>query len=208
MNIIDISWPLTESTTAYKDKKTIVFNTTKTVERDGVRESIITLSSHSGTHIDAPAHFIKNGATIEQADLDRFVGPCKVFDVSHIDTVIKAEDLYDLDIEENDFILFKTANSKQLPTASFNKNFVYIDASAAAYLAECGIELVGFDYLGIEREQPQHETHQLLMNADIMIVEGLRLAQVKPGNYLFVCLPLAVTQLEAAPARAVLIANL
>jgi arylformamidase len=208
MNIIDISWPLSELTTAYKDKKTISFNTVKTVAKDGVCESLITLSSHSGTHIDAPAHFIDNGSTIDHALLERFMGPCKVIDMTHISTVITADALYDLDIEEDDFILFKTKNSALSATMPFNKNFVYLEASAAAYLAECAVALVGFDYLGIEREQPQHETHRLLMDADVMIVEGLRLAHVTAGAYLFVCLPLAVQGVEAAPARAVLVTDL
>lgn len=208
MNIIDISWPLDERTTAYKDKKTISFNNTKTFEKDGVRESIITIGSHSGTHIDAPAHFLKNGKTIDTIPLDQLTGPCKVIDLVHVRDVIEMHHLQEHDIEEGDFILIKTANSTLPPTAPFKEDFVYLSAAAAYYLVDCGIELIGFDYLGIERNQPAHDTHTLLMQADIAIVEGLRLAKVRAGEYLFVCLPLLVVGLDAAPARAILVADI
>ncbi len=208
MEIIDISWPLRPDTTAYKDHKTIIFTTKKTIDSDGVRESILTCGSHSGTHIDAPAHFIKDAETIDQAPLDRFVGPCKVVDLTHVQGAIHAHDLYDLDIEEGDFLLIKTSNSTLSATAPFNKDFVYLNASAAQYLVELDIGLIGFDYLGIERQQPDHQTHRLLMDADIMIVEGLRLGHVAAKSYFFVCLPLAVVGLEAAPARAILVGGL
>jgi len=208
MKIIDISWPLTPTTTAYKDNKTIAFNTVKTVARDGACESVITLSCHSGTHVDAPAHFIADGATIEHAPLERFTGPCKVIDLTSVANAITAADLQPFDIEEGDIIIIKTTNSTLSATAPFKKDFVYLHASAAAHLVDCGIDLVGFDYLGIERDQPKHETHLMLMEADVMIVEGLRLAHVKPGDYLFVCLPLATVGLEAAPARAILVSGI
>lgn len=208
MKIIDISWPLDASTTAYKDKKTIAFNTIKTREADGALESVITLSTHSGTHIDAPAHFLDRGVTIEQVPLDQLMGECKVVDLSHVKNAITAQDLQDCELEEGDMVLFKTSNSLLSPTAPFKKDFVYLDASAARYLIDCGVELVGLDYLGIERDQPGHETHHLLMNAKIAIVEGLRLANVEQDIYLLVCLPLAVIGLEASPARAILVSDI
>lgn len=208
MKIIDISWPLDTSTTAYKDKKTIAFSAIKTMAVDGVQESLITLGAHSGTHVDAPAHFIARGATIDQVPLDQLMGECKVVDLSHVKNAITAEDLEDCELEEGDMVLLKTSNSLLAPNAPFTKDFVYLDASAARYLIDCGVELVGVDYLGIERDQPGHETHQLLMNAKIAIVEGLRLAKVEQDVYLLVCLPLAVIGLEAAPARAILVSGI
>lgn len=208
MKIFDISWPLDENTTAYKDKKTISFEQTRTFEKDKVRESVITLGSHSGTHIDAPAHFLKAGKTIDKIPLDHFTGPCTVVDLSSVQGAIEARHLQEYEFEEDAFVLFKTANSMLPTTAPFKKDFVYLAVSAAYYLIDCGVALVGFDYLGIERDQPAHETHTLLMQQEITIVEGLRLAKMRSGTYLFVCLPLAVVGLEAAPARAMLVAEI
>jgi len=208
MKIIDISWPLSQKSTTYKDKKSIQFSLINTVEKDGVQESSLTLSSHTGTHVDAPAHFLADGKNIDKIPLDQLIGPCKVFDLTKITNVITAEHLHDFDLEEDDIVLFKTSNSLLAATAPFKKDFVYLDFSAAHYLVDCGISAIGFDYLGIERDQPAHDTHKILMDADIAIIEGLRLSHVKQDSYLFVCLPLAVQELEAAPARAILVTEI
>ena len=205
MTIYDISWPISPYMTAYKDKKTVTFNWTKEFEQDHVRESIITLSSHSGTHIDAPAHFLREGAPINHVSITTFSGPCTIFDMTHVHEAISHNDLASLPINKETIILFKTKNSSLEPTAPFNPQFVYLDASGAAYLAEKQIQAVGIDYLGIERNQPNHETHTTLMNNNIAIIEGLRLDHVTPGSYFLWCTPLAIVGLEAAPARAVLI---
>lgn len=207
MKIIDISWPISPDMTTYKNNGGVSFTPTKTFEPDGVREHVITMGTHTGTHIDASAHFLAAGTTIDRIPLDALVGPCKVLDLSHVTERIQESDLHEFDIEEDDFILFKTRNSTYKPTDPFT-DFVYLDASAAAYLVEIGVQLVGIDYLGIERNQPNHQTHTLLMHANITIVEGLRLARVTTGAYFFVCLPLAVVGLEASPARAILVADI
>lgn len=205
MQIIDISWPLSSDITAYKDRKNVSFNNIKTFERDQVRESSITLGSHSGTHIDAPSHFLADGNTISQMPLDATCGPCMVLDCTHVTQAITDADLQQHAIEQGARILLKTRNSEFDVTASFDHNFIYLAASGAAYLASKKIKAVGIDYLGIERQQPNHETHEALMRAGITIIEGLRLAGVNAGLYTLWCLPLAVQGLEAAPARAVLV---
>ena len=205
MNLYDISWPITPEMTGYKDKKSVSFEQVKNFEQDNVRESIIHLSSHAGTHIDAPAHFIKNGKTIEQISITDFSGPCKVFDLTHLPESISRENLLDLDIQKSDIILFKTKNSTLAPTDKFNPNFIYLDHSGAQYLADKNIQTIGIDYLGIERNQPNHETHTILMHNNITIIEGLRLDHVPAGLFFLWCMPLAIIGLEAAPARAILI---
>jgi len=169
-----------------------------------VRESVIRLGAHSGTHIDAPAHFISAGATIDQLALATINGPCIVIDCTTITDCITAQFLQSQSINHSDRILLKTRNSFLLHTDPFNPAFVYLDASAATYLVQCGIQAIGIDYLGIERAQPAHETHTVLMQHGITIIEGLRLAHVNPGPYELICLPLAIIGLEAAPARAAL----
>ncbi len=208
MKIYDISWPISSATTGYKDKKIINFESTKSFDKDGSRETKITLSSHSGTHVDAPSHFLRDGKTIDQIDFSSIIGACKVFDMTAVSDGITSDHLENLNIQPHDIILFKTINSANQPTDTFTPHFIYLSASGAEYLVERKIRAVGIDYLGIERSQPDHPTHTLLFKHDITIIEGLRLDAVKQGSYFLCCLPLYTIGLEAAPARAVLIEGL
>jgi arylformamidase len=207
MNVIDISWPINHATTSYKDRQPVAFEHLKQFEPHGVRESVIHIYSHTGTHIDAPSHFIQDGATIDQIPAHTFIGPCTVVDMTAVSHSITSADLEQLTINEGDIILFKTTNSDLPPTAPFAHNFIYLDHSGAAYLALRKIKAVGIDYLGIERNQPDHATHTILMEANIGILEGLRLAKVEPRPYTLVALGLYTIGLEATPARAVLITS-
>jgi arylformamidase len=209
MKVIDISWPLSEATTSYKDKKIVEFKPTKEFDKDGARETAITLGSHSGTHVDAPSHFLRDGKTIDQITLDRLLGTCIVLDLTEIQEKITRADLAEFDdqILEGDIVLLKTINSSSPATNGFNPHFVYLEHSGAQYLKEKGIKAVGIDYLGIERNQPGHLTHNECMHHDILIIEGLRLDHVEPGEYFMCCLPLFTIGLDGAPARAVLIQN-
>ena len=203
-HIIDISWPISESMTAYKDKKVVSITPTKTWERDCAREATLFMGTHTGTHVDAPTHFMEHGATIDQLPFKNLIGRCTVIDMQHVHDRITAEDLQHVQLDADHIILFKTKNSALDSNALFNAAFVYVEQSAAGLLAAKKVRAVGVDYLGIERAQPGHETHLRLLECDIPIIEGLRLAHVEPGEYFFCCLPLALEGLEAAPARAVL----
>ncbi len=203
--IIDISWPISPEMTAYKDKNIVFFNRTKTFDHDHVREALVTIGTHSGTHIDAPAHFLATGATIDQQPLAPLVGLCRVLDLTHCIEKITTQDLVLHDIKPGERILCKTRNSDVEPTACFNPAFVFIDKTASEYLASCKILAVGIDYLGVERGQPNHETHIVLLGAGIAVIEGLRLAAVQPGAYDLICLPLLMNGLDGAPARAILL---
>ena len=207
MRIIDISWPLSPDTTAYKDRKIIACEPTKQFEVDGARESKITLGSHSGTHVDAPAHFLAHGDTIDRIPLEQLCGPCVVLDLTEVNEAITQEHLADYEFDPGDIVLLKTRNSSLPPTAPFNPNFTFLSESGAQHLASCDIHSIGIDYLGIERNQPDHATHTTLLLADIPIIEGLRLGHVQPGDYFLMCLPLHIPGLDGAPARAVLIAD-
>jgi arylformamidase len=203
--VIDISWPINTDTVEYKNKGILKLNAAKKIVSDGVHETHITLDAHTGTHIDAPAHFIKNGKTIESVSFDHLIGDCKILDLTHIEEKITAQDLHRFDIQENDIILLKTKNSAFTSTGKFEPNFVYLDSSAASYLASKKIKTVGIDYLGIERAQPEHETHKVLFESNITIIEGLRLEGITPGSHFLVCLPIKLQGIEAAPVRAVLL---
>ena len=172
---------------------------------DGVRETTLRLDAHTGTHIDAPSHFLPDGTTIDQLNLKTVIGGAKVVDCTEVAEKITDEFLADHNIQEGDIILLKTINSQTNATDAFSAQFVYLDATGAQFLARKKIKAVGIDYLGIERDQKGHPTHKELMKHSITIIEGLRLGGVQPGVYDFICLPLALIGLEAAPARAILI---
>ena len=205
MKIYDISWPISTATTGYKDKKIINFESIKSFDTDNVRDSNITLSSHTGTHVDAPSHFIRDGKTIDQIELSSLIGPCKVFDMSVVTDGITRDHLENLDIQVGEIVLFKTTNSANQATDKFTPHFIYLEISGAQWLVERKVRAVGIDYLGIERSQQGHLTHNALFKAHITIIEGLRLDAVKQGKYFLCCLPLYTIGLEAAPARAVLL---
>lgn len=203
--IIDISWPISPQMTAYKDRSIVAFTPTKTFEKDHAREATVLLGTHSGTHVDAPAHFLEHGHTIDQTKLEALIGPCKVLDLTDSTEKITAQDLQRFDIKHDDRVLLKTKNSYLDPQARFDTSFIFLEKSGAHYLASLNVMAVGIDYLGIERGQPDHATHDLLMQKNIPIIEGLRLGHVQPGEYMLCCLPLSLQGLEAAPARVVLL---
>ena len=205
--IIDISWPITPDMTSYKNSKPVTFTELKLFSRDQVRDSAIFMNTHTGTHVDAPSHFCETGKPIESVQLTTLVGPCKVFDMIQCSEKIMVQELEPLAIAQGDIILFKTQNSSLPVTALFDPFFMYLDVSGAQFLADKKIKAVGIDYLGIERNQSNHNTHTILFENNVTIIEGLRLGHVAPGAYFFCCLPLAVHGLEAAPARAILIEN-
>jgi arylformamidase len=205
MNIIDISWPITAAMTEYKNMRSVTVMPTKTMERDNVRQTTITLTTHTGTHIDAPAHFLPDGKTIDEIPLVSYIGPCSVIDMMHVNEVITYDDIAHLKELKNNIILFKTQNSFCQPTQEFKYNFVSLAREAAQHLVAHNVKAVGIDYLGIERNQPEHDTHKLFMEETIPIIEGLRLAHVQAGNYFLICLPLLLPKLDAAPARAILL---
>ena len=204
MQIIDISWPIRNQMTTYKNKQDVQISATRTWESHQSRESRLSCGVHTGTHVDAPAHFVENGKTIDQINLNQLIGKCQVFDLTHVQDHITASDLEQLDFANCERALFKTKNSLESDIGLFNLNFIYLDQSAAQYLAAQKILVVGVDGLGIERNQPGHETHKILFEHDIVIIEGLRLGHVAPGCYELICLPLALVGTDGAPARVIL----
>jgi arylformamidase len=212
VNVIDVSWPISEKMTVYKDRqeKRPVITQTRAITNEGpdAAESKLAFDSHLGTHVDAPKHFVKGGTSIDRVPLATYVGMCAVYDLTHVQEKITQADLEKLSISAGGIVLFKTKNSALAPEAPFNPDFVFIDAGAAAYLASRKIKAVGIDYPGIERSQPNHETHLALLRNNIGILEGLRLQHVAPGNYFVVAAPLSVKDGDAGLCRALLIEGL
>lgn len=205
MKIIDISWPLEINMTEYKNRNTLKTVFWSTHSENNMRQSTIFMDSHTGTHIDAPAHFLKHGKTTSDIDLSKLITKCLVIDCTSISGKITANNLEKIDFGDFKAILLKTKNSYLNHKELFNPDFVYLNKTGAEFLVRKKIELVGIGYLGIERNQRNHETHRLLLDNDIIILEGLRLGHIEPEVYKLICLPLKVSGLEAAPARAILI---
>ena len=126
MKIIDISWPISQTMTQYKDRKLVFIGQTHSLKYDGVHQSSLLLNSHTGTHIDAPCHFVQGGATLDQVSLQTYVGPCQVVDVSDIEGHITDKDLESKNIEPGLIVLFKTKNSVKKVDDLFDPNFVCI----------------------------------------------------------------------------------
>jgi arylformamidase len=167
--------------------------------------SRMTLGVHTGTHMDAPLHFIRKAESIDEIPLDATVGPARVIHISDRKS-IKREELMQHAIQSGERILFKTANSDHAwQTDEFHEDFVFISRDGASYLGECGVRSVGVDYLSVGGfREDGLETHEALLSAGIWIIEGLDLNGVEAGDYELVCLPLRLIGAEGAPARAIL----
>jgi arylformamidase len=165
----------------------------------------VSMGAHTGTHMDAPLHFVRNSPTIEQMPIDATVGPARVIRIEDR-TAIRRAELLPYAIQPGERILFRTANSdRDWAHLPFNEDFIFIARDGAEHLAECGVRTVGVDYLSVGGfRQDSVETHVALLGKGIWVIEGLMLGQVEPGNYELVCLPLKWVGAEGAPARAIL----
>ncbi|HLK20795.1 MAG TPA: cyclase family protein [Bryobacteraceae bacterium] len=167
--------------------------------------SQISTSAHIGTHMDAPRHFLADGKGIETMPIDATIGPARVIAISNSERITIRE-LETHRLAKGERVLFKTRNSARLwKTDEFQEKFVYIPKDTAEYLAQCGVQTVGVDYLSVGGyEIDSAETHRALLGAGIWIIEGLNLEHVAPGEYELICLPLKIVGSDGAPARAVL----
>lgn len=163
------------------------------------------LGAHTGTHMDAPLHFIADGASIETMPLDATVGPARVIEIEDPRSV-GAEELRQHDLQRGERVIFKTASStRDWARAPFDEDFVHIAADGAQALVDAGVRTVGIDYLSVGAyEGDGVQTHRILLGAGVWVIEGLDLSKVEPGHYELVCLPLKVLGAEGAPARAIL----
>lgn len=206
---IDASVTLDSATTpVYEGDPGLRFEFVRDMRKgDFVTVSSYTLGAHSGTHIDAPMHFIRDGASIDHVSIDRLIGPARVIDIPDSIQSIDAQELARHNWKGAPRILFRTRSSLHgwMTEPKFHRDFAYIAPDAAQLLADAGVQLVGIDYLSAEQfgaKAPR--THQILLGKGIPIVEGLSLGTVSAGDYDLVVLPLKVGGHEAAPARAVL----
>ncbi len=203
---IDVTAPLHAGTPHWPDQPDVKLERMVSMDDGAVcNVSMLHMSVHTGTHMDAPLHFVADGIGMDQMPLDATIGPCRVVEVK--DRVsIKVKHLKPLKLRNGERLLIKTSNSKRCwSDGRFVEDFVYISQEAAAYLVERGIMTVGVDYLSVGGFfKDGIETHHHLLRACVWIIEGLNLSKVKPGKYDLLCLPLKTLNCDGAPARVLL----
>ena len=172
---------------------------------DKLTLSAYSMGAHSGTHIDAPMHFIVDGAAIDKLPLDPLIGPARIIDIPDSVQAIDAAELNRHDWKGAQRVLFRTRSTlRGWMDSSFHKDFAYIAPDAAQQLADADVKLVGVDYISAEQfGAPAPRTHQILLGRGIPIVEGLDLRAVRAGDYDLIVLPIKVGGHEGAPARAI-----
>lgn len=170
---------------------------------DSANLSLISMGSHTATHIDAPLHFIRQGTGIDGMPLDTTVGRARIIEIKDPES-IKPGELAGYDIRRGERILFKTRNSAHVwQEDTFKEDFVFISKEAASFLVERKVRVVGVDYLSVGGyKRDGQEIHQTLLGGGVWIIEGLDLSAVSPGWYELICLPLKIERGDGAPARA------
>jgi arylformamidase len=206
---IDATATLDSATTpVYEGDAPMQFHFLKDMRRgDGYTLSAYSLGAHSGTHVDAPMHFVAGGAPVDRIGLDALIGPARVVQIADSVQAIDAAELNRHQWRGAERLLFRTRSTERgwMGSALFHRDFAYVAPDAAQLLADAGVKLVGIDYISAEQfGAPEPRTHRILLGQGIPIVEGLDLSEAPAGDYDLVVLPMKVRGHEAAPARAIL----
>lgn len=208
MPIYDCSVPISSALPTYPGDPGIqIQEWSSLADGAGANVSALSFGAHTGTHVDAPAHFIEGAKKVESLALDVLIGEAQVVEVPEDCRVIDGAFVAANCASETTRILFKTRNSAAAWGGDFKPDFTYLDLSAAERLVKGGVRLVGIDYLSIEKfRSPDHAVHRALLAHEVIILEGLNLSDVPAGKYELICLPLRLrtTLGDGAPARAVL----
>jgi arylformamidase len=203
MEIIDISLPIFDGMPVYPGTSETRIKSFRSASGQSTL-SELQITSHAGTHVDAPAHVSEAGDNLSQLDLSIFYGPARVLDLTDCYQAINVSDLEDKNIKPGERILFKTANSKR-GFDNFYEDYVYLSADAAKHLGQLGIKLVGIDALSIKKRGDKDNTsHTALLSRGIPIIEGMDLSSAEEGEYTLSAFPIAL-QRDGAPTRAVLV---
>jgi len=208
MKLFDISLPISNDLPVWPgDPSVSLIMTNSIVKGDQCNITRIQIGAHTGTHIDAPYHFLNDGATVDTIPIETFIGTCLVVDLDS-EVLIEEKDLRKYNLAGHSRILIKTRNSAMWSNnirKSFITNYVALGIDAARYLVEINTILVGIDYLSIESFQSEGSpVHKLLLRNNITVLEGLNLSGVKAGKYELICLPLNLEGCEGSPARVLL----
>ena len=206
----DVTVPLSNDLPTYPGDPGIQISEWRSLAKGAsANVSMVSFGAHTGTHVDAPAHFIEGAGKVENLPLDALIGEAIVVEAPD-DCLVIDEDFVKANVAAGTArVLFKTRNSAfwNEPNPQFHKDFTYLTVEAATFLRDQGAKLVGIDYLSIEKSKsPGHPTHIAFLSREIVILEGLNLTDVSAGRYELICLPLKLrSELgDGAPARAVL----
>jgi arylformamidase len=203
--MIDISLPIDWATPIWPGDPRPQLTPVTSLEADGVQVSQVVIGTHTGTHLDAPRHFIPGGRTVDQLDLDALVGVCRVVEVIDGEGPISWRDLQRLAPRPGERLLLKTRNSQQPVGAPFSPDFVALDPSGADYVRDQGVRVVGIDGPSIDAwDAKDFPSHKRLLGADILILENLVLRHVVPGIYGLIAVPLNLVGADGCPLRALL----
>ncbi len=202
-NILDISLRITKDMIDFPGDKATEIDRTKNIKHDGYNLSSVNMSLHAGTHIDAPSHFVENGKNIDEIAPGKFIGKVQIIKINDQKEITRKE-LLNINIKCNK-VLFKTRNSTLYKKDFFDENYVYLTYKGAEYLLEKGIQLIGIDYLNIERPNSHDfSVHKILLKNEVVIIESLNLSDVENGIYNLLAIPLKFKNCEASPIRALI----
>ena len=206
MRIYDITAPLSPSLPVYPGDPEVTITPIAQLQwGDAANVSRLVLSSHTGTHLDAPRHFFEAGVAIDGLDLRLLMGPARVCAFPQATTHLTADDLRPLELAGVQRLLLQTPNAALWEKTGFQANYIALTESAAHLLVEVGVRLVGIDYLSVDAfERQDFPVHRTLLGAEVLILEGLDLRTVPPGDYELLALPLRLAHGDGAPARAIL----
>jgi arylformamidase len=205
--IYDVSIPIENGMPVWPSDPGVNLTPSAVPSRDRrhmIRLTSIEMGSHTGTHVDAPYHFVDGGRKLHEIPLKVLIGKVAVFHVAGVRSINRRH-LEQLNWEGIKRVLFRTDNSDRLKENRFHKDFVYLEPDAGAFLVEHGLRLVGIDSLSIDRfDSEHHPTHLVLLPRNVVVLEGLDLSQVAPGRYHMVALPLNLQHADGAPTRVIL----
>jgi len=208
MKYYDISVPISSRTPVYDGDPGVEIQAWKSLEKgDSSNVSFLHFGAHTATHVDAPAHFVRDARRIDALPIDGLIGSARVVRVPDDVMAISADFIGSQDLAGVERVLFHTRNSSFWTASAFRKDFTHLSPDGAQKIIELGVKLVGNDYLSIEKfHSGNHPTHIALLSNSIVIVEGLNLTEVPAGDYELICLPLKIAggSGDGAPARAVL----
>ena len=200
--IYDVSIIINDKLDVYPGDPKVKIEKLKNIKKDGYELSKIEMGVHTGTHIDAPAHFFDGRSTICELPLDVLIGKAIVLEFSN-EEYIGLSDIESVDFTGYTRVLFKTRNSGTTDLSIFSEDYVYLSPETADYLVEKGVKLIGFDYYSLDKYNSDMPVHKKLLQNDIVIIEGLDLSKIESGEYELLALPIKL-ETEGAPARVLL----
>ncbi len=207
-DLIDVSVVIWPGALQWPGEEVLEVRALSALPADPAAVTIITMTTHTGTHVDAPSHYYRDGKTLDQIPLDRWVGPCFVVNLSTLEADITAQDLDAAGIPDGvTRLVLRTRNSELWRThpQTFVQDYVALAPSGARWLVERDVRLVAIDYLSVGAFGPEGvETHQILLGNDVLVVEALNLTDVPAGPYELLCFPLNIRGADGAPARVAL----